>query len=93
MMQAYFGKQLPSLMKYANALFLSAVSLSERKVEFWKPIFLPPAILVKKLLTNSNFSDIESSGLTMYKRRAEDMMAPLFTMGLWGWLLWSITIS
>ena len=61
----YFGKQPPSLMKYAKALFRSAESLTERKVEFWKPTFIPPAILVKKLWTNSNFSDTESSGLTM----------------------------
>ena len=57
---APLGKQPCSLMKYAKALFLSAVSLnsqfllffmdsfylSERKVEFWKPTFCPPAILI-----------------------------------------------
>ena len=41
----YVGKQLYSLMKYARAWFLSAVFLSDKKVEFWNPTVSYPAIL------------------------------------------------
>ena len=35
--------------------------------------------LEKKWWTYSNFSETVSSGLTMYRRREADMMAPLLT--------------
>ena len=39
------GKQSFSLKKYAKAKFLSAVSLSDRKIELLNPKYSPPAIL------------------------------------------------
>ena len=62
---SYVGKQLYSLMKYARAWFLSAVFLSDKKVEFWNPTVSYPAILkflktfsypAVLFLENSNFT-------------------------------------
>ena len=76
------GKQSFSRKKCAKAKFLSAESLSDKKIELLKPRYSPPAILLKKSKTKSNFLAMFSSFLTKFKRIAADMMAPEFTIGL-----------
>ena len=49
------GKQSFSRKKCAKAKFLSAESLSDKKIELLNPRYSPPAILLKKSKTKSNF--------------------------------------